>query len=417
MVQILDRVRKSRTATKVASVFVNNGLRQILALCISVFVARSYGATGRGEYALFSSLTTGIALVCSLGLVNALVYKMKMGHLALKQATLLLFTHSAVAIFLILVVVTGAKLLLNPALLEIEQPIWLIGLLFFLYYQGSFLNLLLTSHLLACGDTRNHRRQMVAIPLVTFSTLFAGYALLGEEVFHPVLALVAGECLTAVVLVALLINWGGEPAALSLIAIKDTYSYALRSYLTGLTGTVLTKLDNLVLGAYAGVEAVGFYATAKSFSQVIQSVPMAFSGYLFGLFVERGFTDGLRLVFKSSGAILFLTLCVALPLFLAPSWILDFVYGSEFTEAATSLTILAAAAVVVGSSNPILGFLNANNRPGASSMISVISAALTVFLFLVFVPSMSYNGAAYATLAGSVAILILRYAFILALPK
>jgi O-antigen/teichoic acid export membrane protein len=191
--------------------------------------------------------------------------------------------------------------------------------------------------------------------------------------------------------------------------LKEIYCYALRSYLAGLTGTILSKLDNIILGVYAGVDAVGLYSTAKSLTQFIQSVPMAFSGYLLGLFVERGKKGGVKLVLRSSATIFLLTTLVALPILLAPSWMLNFIYGPEFVEVSYALMILAVAAVAFGASSPILGFLNANDLPGASSVASVISAVLTVTLLLVFIPTMSYNGAASANLIGSLVILALRY--------
>jgi O-antigen/teichoic acid export membrane protein len=410
--QIFNRLLKSQTAKRVATVFFNNFLRQVLSLCITIFVARSYGATGRGEYALFSSLVTVIALICSLGLVNALVYMMKTGHMALKQAAMLLFAHSTAAIALIFSIVAAVEVVANPSWLEMRYSFWLIGVLFFLYYHGLYLNLMLTSHLLAVGDTRNHRRQMVAIPLVTLAMILCGYAVLGEEDFHPVLGLIVGECLTSVLMLLYLMNWRA-PVKTPFPLLKDCYSYSLRSYFSGLTGAVLTKMDNLVLGSFAGVEALGFYASAKSLCQLVQSVPIAFSGFLFGLFVERAGSAGRILVFKSSAAILSLSLCLSAPIYVGSSWILSSVYGSEFTEAADALTILVVAAVAAGASNPVASFLNANNQPGASSLLSLTSASLSAALLFALVPHMSYNGAAYATLIGSITLAILRYCYFL----
>lgn len=416
MIPRIKQVLKSRTANRIASVFFNNGVRQILTLLISVLVARIYGPIGRGEYALFASLTTVIALVCSVGLVTALIYQMKKGALSLKQSVRLLCTHSGVAICIVALIFSGVKILFDPALIDNDYPIWKISALFFLYYNALLLNLLLTSHLLAIGDIRNHRRQMILIPTSTVVTFVAGYILLGQEDFHPVYSLVAGECFSVVLILVYLTKWDG-PSEIPRSVLNDTYSYAIRGYVSGLTNTILSRVDNLVLGAYAGIESIGIYATAKSFYQVIKSVPMAFSGYLFGLFVERGFADGGRLVFKSSGAIFILTLCAALPLFMDPSLILDFIYGPDFAKAADTVMILAIAAVIAGISSPILGFLNAHNRPGASSIISVISALLTVACLFMFVPSMSYLGAAYASLIGALMTLILRYGYFLNLTQ
>lgn len=396
--------------------FVNNGLRQVLALVISIFVARTYGVTGRGEYALFSSVVSVIALVSSLGLVNALVYEVKLKQQTLKEAVILLVSHSTLALSVILATYALVEVILNPVQIEIEYRLWFIGITFVLYYLGTLLNLLLTSYLLAIGDTRNHLSQMVAIPWLTLVILLAGYFLLGAEGFHPVLALVAGESLSAIIFLAYLVDWR-IPAIISFASLKRTYSYALRSYLSGLTGSAHSKLDDLVVGAYSGAGAVGLYATAKSFYQVILSIPKAFSGYLFGLFVERRFANGVDLVHRASFAIFFLTFLVAIPLFFAPTWLLSVIYGPEFTEAAPALVILVAAAIASGSSNPILGFLNANNRPGASSLTSLVSMVISVALLFILVPMMSYNGAAYAVLGGAIVILIMRYGFFLSLAN
>jgi O-antigen/teichoic acid export membrane protein len=413
---MIRRLFNSHTASRVATVFLNNGLRQVLALVISIFVARIYGASGRGEFALFSSIVTLVALVSSLGLVNALVYEVKLKQQSLKEAVMLLLAHSIIAMGLLSICLVLVYLVADTAQFQTGYPFLAIGICLFLYYLSTLLNLLLTSYLLANGDTRNHLFQMVSIPLITLATLLTGYFVIGKEGFHPVFALVAGEFFAAVVFLSYLVDWRST-AGFSIMSLKNTYSYALRSYVSGLTGTVLSKLDDLVVGAYSGVEAVGFYATAKSFYQVVLSVPKAFSGYLFGLFVERKFSSGVSLVLKASGVIFFVTLVVALPLFIAPAWFLQVIYGPEFTVASTALVILAAAAIASGTSNPILGFLNAHNRPGTSSLTSLISMMISVMLLFILVPTMSYDGAAYASLIGAIAMLTMRYGAFLSVSK
>ena len=87
------------------------------------------------------------------------------------------------------------------------------------------------------------------------------------------------------------------------------------------------------------------------------------------------------------------------------------VYGAAFKEASSALVILAIAAIIAGTSNPILNFLNAQNRPGASSIISIGSSILTAILLFILVPELSYRGAALATLFGALTILIMRYTY------
>ena len=67
--------------------------------------------------------------------------------------------------------------------------------------------------------------------------------------------------------------------------------------------------------------------------------------------------------------------------------------------------------IIAGTSNPILNFLNAQNRPGASSIISIGSSILTAILLFILVPELSYRGAALATLFGALTILIMRYTY------
>lgn len=399
----------SPTVSRVATVFMNNGLRQVLTLFISVSIARNYGAAGRGEYALFSSISTIIALILSLGLVNGLIYQLKLGNIQLKQAASLLFVHSSTAFLIVLAVLWAVGEGWRSTFFGDIHSLPVVVALFFLYYQAVLLNLLLTSSMLVFADMRNHRRQMVVIPVSTIATLLVGSLILGTEVFHPIYALVFGECTSAMYFM-FRVSGVEAPIPKSRFPFHAVYAYSLRSYVSGLAGTVLSKVDNVVIGSFSGVEALGIYAAAKSFFQIVQSIPKAFSGYLLGLFVERDMAQGRRLATKAATVIFLIMSLVSLPLAIFPEWCIRTIYGAEYTPGATALQLLLAAAVIGGTSNPIMGYLLGNNRPGTSSFASLSGALVTIAILVALVPSLSYLGAGIAILCGAVALSAFRYA-------
>lgn len=397
---------------KVAGIFANNGARQILAMVISALVARFYGVTGRGEYALFTSITPLLALVCSLGLVNALVFQLKSGIVTLKQAVFLLVLHAS----LTLPVILGGH-----ALLQVLWPGLLLGaaavsgwtvLNFVVYFVVLLVNLLLTSHLLAAGNTRLHRLQMILIPATTLLFLLAGTVVWGTEGFHPVIALVLSETVIAVYLVTRLWD-AGSALFIPASDLKAAYSYALRSYISGMTGTVLAKIDNLMVAGFAGVSELGVYAVAKSFYQLIMSIPQAFAGYLFGLFVEQNQRESLALFFRISTLIFILTTGIALPLLLFPDWIVTTIFGPEFSGATLIIRVLVIAAIIASVSMPALRFMLAYDQPGLASLFSMASGLATAAALVVLVPKFSYVGAGYATLIGACLIFVLRFQYMM----
>lgn len=397
---------------KVVAIFANNSARQILAIVISVVVARLYGVTARGEYALFTSITALLALVCSLGLANALVFQLKSGTVTLKQAVFLIILHAS----LTLPVILGVH-----ALLGVLWPGLPIGaaassgwtaLNFVVYFVVLLVNLLLTSHLLAAGNIRLHRLQMILIPATNLLFLLAGTMVWGTERFHPVIALVLSETVIAVYLATRL--WEvGSPLFIPASDLKATYSYALRSYISGLTGTVLTKIDNLMVAGFVGISELGIYAVAKSFYQLIMSIPQAFAGYLFGLFVEQSHRDSYALVFRSTTLIFILTTVIAMPLLIFPEQIVTTIFGSEFTGIKSILRLLVIAALISSISIPALRFMLAHNKPGLASMHSFAGGLATVGALFALVPQFSYMGAGYATLIGACLIFVLRLQYIL----
>jgi len=62
---------------KASYVFANNGIRQITAVLVSIFIANLYGPQGRGEYVLFTTVIGITSIILSLGIVNSLVYQIK----------------------------------------------------------------------------------------------------------------------------------------------------------------------------------------------------------------------------------------------------------------------------------------------------------------------------------------------------
>jgi len=163
------------------------------------------------------------------------------------------------------------------------------------------------------------------------------------------------------------------------------------------------QTDILMLGLLTTQEQVGLYRVALQVSMGIGIVLFALSTIIAPQLARlhaQGDWERIQKILVYShrgGSLVVLPLALAVALFSGP--LLTFVFGQVYHPASGALEILAigaAAYALVGFSGLALSMLG---RPGAATIITLVTVALNVALNLLLIPHYGIEGAALATAA------------------
>ncbi|MGF1448350.1 MAG: flippase [Opitutales bacterium] len=170
--------------------------------------------------------------------------------------------------------------------------------------------------------------------------------------------------------------------------------------ITGLAVAVNQKVDQLVLGSLIGKSDLGDYASAVRVCLIWTFVPGMLATSLFTAIIhakQRGegiYRRRLQYYFDLNAA---LGMGIALPLSIFSPWIIDLLYGDQFTGAAPVLAVYAWGTVFTFLMVARMQCIVAENRMRFSMISTVLGAFVNLGLNLVLVPQFAGVGAAWAS--------------------
>lgn len=170
--------------------------------------------------------------------------------------------------------------------------------------------------------------------------------------------------------------------------------------LTGLAIILYMRIDQIIIKEMLGEREVGLYAAAIRLSEAWYFVPVIICNSLFPAILNARKTD-LELykkrLQKLHSVMFYFAVCVALPVTLMADGIVGVLYGTDYQDAGTVLSIHIWAGVFVG-----MGVVNnqwflAENLQYLASRNTLIGAVTNVALNYTLIPLYGITGAALAT--------------------
>ena len=178
--------------------------------------------------------------------------------------------------------------------------------------------------------------------------------------------------------------------------LQDSYPLILSAVMV----TIYMKIDQVMLGNMASTEAVGNYAAAIKFSEVWYFFPTAICASVFPTIIRakqrslEEYYDKLQQLYDLMAA---MSLTIAIVMTLASDTLVNFLLGTEYTEAGRILAwhIWAGPFVFLGVARS--QWLMAENLTKLSFATTSLGAIVNVILNLWLIPLYSGTGAAIAT--------------------
>jgi O-antigen/teichoic acid export membrane protein len=178
--------------------------------------------------------------------------------------------------------------------------------------------------------------------------------------------------------------------------------YGARSHLGTIFQTLCMRIDILILSLFRPLSEVGYYVVAQFVAEVGVNLSRVFQGVVHPLVArEQGADPG------GAGSIdscmrqhaLVTSLATAANAVVGGT-IIVLAYGPGFHSALVPFAILLPGMLFLGSALVVSAALGGYGRPGLASQLAGVTAAATIALDLVLIPSFGIVGAALGSLGG-----------------
>lgn len=172
--------------------------------------------------------------------------------------------------------------------------------------------------------------------------------------------------------------------------------------LSGLAAIVYMRIDQIMIGQMLDDEAVGVYSSAVRISEVWYFIPAAVASSVFPAIIEakKNNTGDYyhRHLQRLYDAMVLTAVAVALPVTLWSHWIVPYLFGAAYADAAPVLAIHVWSAIFV-----FLGVASSNwflleNLQKKAFYRTAVGAVANVLANLILIPRMGITGAALGTL-------------------
>lgn len=356
-------------------------------------------------YAVFSLLTLLLAVV-DLGMTQAgtiLIAKNRAGNRPLRANSIYSFilmvkTAFGTAVFMILALLSSF-LVINYYKFPGGQNVFLIVALLLIFQSAETVCMSGMDSAKAFGLKnllQSAKILLIFLGIVLFS---AQYGLTFAAGMFPACALLS--FIAAYIILARKFGLKAAPEiTFNLRTFKHTWDLS-RWIAVGLVGlTAISNMDSIMLAGLSTPERVGVYNIALPIVQIVQSIiilPVVFTPIVAELW-QHGRKEEIAKLTEAISVILFILLWLALITTLPlAKFIITILFGPQFTEAGTALTILCAGTIFFAAASFYVNALNSCGAARQGAAILLGGALFNIVCNAVLIPLWNINGAATAT--------------------
>ncbi|MBI2574129.1 MAG: polysaccharide biosynthesis C-terminal domain-containing protein, partial [Candidatus Wildermuthbacteria bacterium] len=180
--------------------------------------------------------------------------------------------------------------------------------------------------------------------------------------------------------------------------VKQLFSYGFQSYAAGLLGFINYKIDLLLVNAFLGTLAVGYYALAVNIGEGLWLITSAAALILFARISSDRDIESINaftpVVVRN---VLFLTICAGIFLLIAGEWIVPLLYSKDFLPSLIPLYLLLPGIFAMSVSSILANDYAGRGRPSINIYLAGCGLAIKVASTMILIPAFGIYGAAIAT--------------------
>ncbi len=379
----------------------------LVAFVANVFVARTLGSAGMGEYALIMTTLGFMVLLGSAGLDSSNVYFVAQNKYSVED-----LASNSVWVALVSGVVT--------AILFMAVREWAFGTVL---QNVSPMIIVLSLFALPMMLTRNFLQGILRgknwITIWNSTVLANNLLLLGFLiVFLYVLGLgvagaIAAQLVIAGVISAALIFFLSRNSKLSWRihgeALRDGVRYGLKILASNLMNFFNLYLNYYLLNMFLGVREVGHYAVAIALVQPVLMIPTAIQYVLFPRVSASTISQAGRWMSRLLRQSVLLMAGICLVLLVSSAWLVSWFYGPEYAASILTLQLLIPGSFMASISSVLSAYNCGRGRPDIDIYASAIGLGLTIALGFWLVPRYGLVGAAVTSSAAFCAMGVIQF--------
>ncbi len=241
--------------------------------------------------------------------------------------------------------------------------------------------------------------RIIVLEELAFVPLFAGLLLAGVESYLAmVLALVGGDLVTGgqgwLRLRARGFLAGSRP---DLLHARRIVTFGIRAEVGSVVLLLNARLDFAIVGALVGPSALGVYAVASRYAELLRLPGLALNYVLYPSYARAGGATAAGRAREAARRVGWVPAAAAVPMALLAPVVLPWAFGPQFRAAVVPAWILLAGLAGSGVSGIFAAFLSAGGRPGLASAAFGAGLVVTVALDLTLIPRYGVVGAACAS--------------------
>jgi len=385
--------------------------QKILAFVYFAFLARGLGVEDLGKYAFAFSFTTLFSVFVDVGMSSVLTREIAKDRSKAKEVlSNVLGMKIVMSVFVYIFIVILVNILDYSAITKIL--VYITGLIMLLdNFSSSFWATL----------RGNQNLKYESLGIILFESVIVALGLiflyLGMGVIWVVLSTLLGSfflcCFSFFQIRKHLelkpgIVWDKKILKMLL---KISWPFAL----TGIFARLNTQIDTVFLsklgcfGEMCDIN-VGIYSIATKITLAVHFIPLAFTAALFPAMSEYFVSNKekfARIFEKSIRYMMIIGVPLSAGIFsLAPAFVPQ-VFGSEYVLSILPLQILIISLIFMFLTFPIGSLLNATSHQLRNSMQVGVAVLVNIILNIILIPKFLYNGAAWASFASTIVMLIL----------
>ena len=216
-------------------------------------------------------------------------------------------------------------------------------------------------------------------------------------------AMLAEAAVLAIILLGVMNKYGLLLTKLhvSTMRVKSLLKDSWPLLLSGISITILMRIDQIMLGYMIGDEAVGIYSAALRVSEIWHFIPAAIVASVFPAILEakkRSEKQYYERLQKLYDLVVVISLVVMLPITFLSTYIVNLLFGEAYSGAGIVLSIHIWSIIFVSLGMASIWY-TAENRQVLILQRTVIGSIFNVALNLLLIPNFGAVGAAIATVA------------------
>ena len=192
---------------------------------------------------------------------------------------------------------------------------------------------------------------------------------------------------------------------------KKITIYSIPFAISGVLYSIYFSIDIIMLTNIIGNVATGIYNASYKLINVITLLYSAYTAVIFPIMSKLFKNDKELLEISYEKSIKYLML-IMIPLAMATmiysTDIIQLIYGSEYIDSASTLSILIWTVCLLFVASPGNILLDASHKEVTVTKIYAIAALFNIILNLILIPKFSFIGAALTTVASDILIVIIQ---------